>query len=64
MGRSPKVKIPTREAQKPVMDRAYVLAERLGLPLWGEDEAGPYQSIPHPGYAFQPEGMPARQDHQ
>jgi hypothetical protein len=47
-----------------VIERAYVLAERLGLPLWCEDEAGPYQTIPHPGYAFQPEGMPATQDHQ
>jgi transposase len=47
-----------------VIERAYVLAERLGLPLWCEDEAGPYQTIPHPGYAFQPEGMPAHQDHQ
>ena len=47
-----------------MIERAYVLAERVGLPLWGEDEAGPYQTIPHPGSAFQPEGMPARQDHQ
>jgi transposase len=47
-----------------VIERAYVLAERLGLPLWGEDEAGPYQTIPHPGSSWQPEGMPARQDHQ
>ena len=47
-----------------MIERAYVLAERLGLPLWGEDEAGPYQTIPHPGSAFQPEGKPACQDHQ
>jgi len=47
-----------------VIERAYVLAERLGLPLWCEDEAGPYQTIQHPGYAFQPEGRPATQDHQ
>src|SRR5260370_6906892 len=46
------------------MERAYVLAERLGLPLWGEDEAGPYQTIPHPGSSWQPEEMPACQDHQ
>jgi hypothetical protein len=47
-----------------VIERAYVLAERLGLPLWCEDEAGPYQTIPHPGCPFQEENMPARQDHQ
>jgi hypothetical protein len=47
-----------------VIERAYVLAERLGLPFWGEDEAGPYQTIPHPGFSFQPEGKPATQDPQ
>ena len=41
-----------------------MLAERVGLPLWSEDEAGPYQTIPHPGSSWQPEGMPASQDHQ
>ena len=47
-----------------MIERAYVLAERVGLPLWSEDEAGPYQTIPHPGSSWQPEGMPASQDHQ
>src|SRR5712691_9784470 len=47
-----------------MIERAYVLAERLGLPLWCEDEAGPYQTIPHPGCSWQPEGEPGRQDHQ
>jgi hypothetical protein len=47
-----------------VIERAYVLAERLGLPLWTEDEAGPYQTIPHPGSSWQAEGLPASQDHQ
>ena len=47
-----------------MIERAYVLAERVGLPLWCEDEAGPYQTIPHPGSSFQPEGRPATQDHQ
>jgi transposase len=57
------VKIPLCR-KKTVIERAYVLAERLGLPLWTEDEAGPYQTIPHPGSSWQPEGMPAHQDHQ
>ncbi len=47
-----------------MIERAYVLAERVGLPLWCEDEAGPYQTIPHPGFSFQLEGKPATQDHQ
>jgi hypothetical protein len=62
-GRSTRVKIPIRR-EKTVIERAYVLAERLGLPLWCEDEAGPYQMIPHPDSSFQPEGQPACQDHQ
>jgi hypothetical protein len=32
--------------------------------LWCEDEAGPYQTVPHSGSGWQPEGEPARQDHQ
>ena len=46
-----------------MIERAYVLAERLDLPLWCEDEACPYQTIPHPGFSFQPEGQPATYDH-
>jgi hypothetical protein len=34
------------------------------LPLWTQDEAGPYQAIPQPGAAWQPEGQPARQPHE
>lgn len=47
-----------------MIETAYLLAERLGLPVWCEDEAGPYQSIPHPGCTSQEESRPARQDHQ
>jgi len=36
----------------------------MGIPLWGEDEAGPYQAIPQPGPSWQPEGQPARQPHE
>lgn len=46
-----------------MIERAYLLAERLGLALWCEDEAGPYQTIPHPGFAWHLEGEPGRQDH-
>jgi hypothetical protein len=47
-----------------VIERAYLTAERLGLQLWCEDEGGPYQSIPHPGSSWQPEGQPARRPHE
>ena len=46
-----------------MIERAYLLAERLGLPLGGEDEAGPYQPIPHPGTSWQEERRPATQEH-
>ncbi len=47
-----------------VIERAYLTGERLGLQVWCEDEAGPYQTIPQQGPSFQPEGDPVRQDHQ
>jgi DDE superfamily endonuclease len=40
------------------------MGERLGLQVWCEDEAGPYQTIPQAGPSWQVEGEPARQDHQ
>jgi hypothetical protein len=47
-----------------VIDRAYRTAEGLGIPLWCEDEAGPYQAIPQPGPSWQPEGQPAHRPHE
>jgi hypothetical protein len=47
-----------------VIDRAYRTAERLGIPLWCEDEAGPYQAVPQPGASWQPQGMPAHRPHE
>ena len=36
----------------------------LGLPVWVEDEAGPYRTQPYPGSNWQPEGHPVRQAHE
>jgi transposase len=36
----------------------------MGLTVWCEDEAGPFQAIPHPGSSWQPEGRPATQPHE
>ncbi|EFH82730.1 helix-turn-helix domain-containing protein [Ktedonobacter racemifer] len=47
-----------------VIERAYLIGERLGLQVWCEDEAGPYQTIPQPGSSWQIEHRPARQAHQ
>lgn len=34
------------------------------MPLWCQDEAGPYQAVPHPGPSWQPEGKAACQPHE
>jgi transposase len=34
------------------------------LPVWCQDEGGPYQAIPPPGASWQPVGQPARQPHE
>ena len=47
-----------------MIERAYVIGERLGFQVWCEDEAGPYQTIPLPGESWQYENQPARQAHQ
>jgi hypothetical protein len=47
-----------------MIEQAYRGAEAAGVPVWCQDEAGPYQAIPHPGAAWQPTGDPARQPHE
>ena len=47
-----------------MIERAYRLGEALGLEVWCQDEAGPYQAIPQPGSSWQPAGQPARQPHE
>jgi transposase len=36
----------------------------MGLAVWCEDEAGPFQTVPHPGGSWRPEGRPATQPHE
>jgi hypothetical protein len=43
---------------------AYHHAEAAGIPVWCEDEAGPYQAIPQPGASWQEEGHPQRHPHE
>lgn len=43
---------------------AYRVAEEAGIPLWCQDEAGPYQTVPHPGAGWCPVGMPTLQPHE
>jgi hypothetical protein len=43
---------------------AYHQAEAAGIPVWCQDEAGPYQAIPQPGPSWQEEGHPQQQPHE
>jgi hypothetical protein len=47
-----------------LIEDAYTVGASLGLAVWCEDEAGPFQAVPHPGPSWQPEGHPARQPHE
>ena len=47
--------------KKGLIELAYHVAERVGIPVWGQDEAGPYQAIPQPGQSWQLEGRPVCQ---
>ena len=50
--------------KKGLIDLAYRLAEATGVPVWCQDEAGPYQAIPQPGATWAPVGEPARLPHE
>jgi hypothetical protein len=43
-----------------LIEAAYTQA---ALPVWTEDEAGPYQTLPYPGAHWQPRGLPIRYPH-
>jgi hypothetical protein len=47
-----------------LIELAYRVAEAAGVPVWCQDEAGPYQAIPQPGASWQPEGCPLRLPHE
>ena len=40
------------------------MGEKMGLSVWTQDEAGPYQTKPYPGASWQPEGQPIQQSHE
>jgi transposase len=49
------------EGKKGAIEQAYTSAAEI---VWCQDEAGPYQSKPHPGASWCPQGQPARQPHE
>src|SRR3954470_22546740 len=52
------------DGQKKLIEQAYTLGAQLGLSVWCEDEAGPFQAVPHPGVSWQPRQHPATQPHE
>jgi transposase len=50
--------------QKKLIEQAYTQAAQQGLSVWCEDEAGPFQAVPHPGPSWQPQAHPARHPHE
>ncbi len=47
-----------------MIEQAYRLGAALGLEVWCEDEAGPFQTVPYLSDAWQPEGAPVQQAHE
>jgi hypothetical protein len=47
-----------------LIEDAYRLAPGLGLEVWCADQAGPFQTVPHPGRSWRSEGHPARIPHE
>jgi transposase len=61
----PRLVVDPRWAEKQaVIEYVYQAGERLGVPVWCEDEAGPYQAIPQPGRQWALQGHPTRQPHE
>src|SRR5262245_35766153 len=50
--------------EKKLIEDAYTLGASLGLSVWCCDQAGPFQTVPHPGQGWRPEGRPGRQPHE
>lgn len=59
-----KVSDPDALAKQILIERAYTLGEILGLPVWTEDEAGPFQTLPYPGLSWQPKAEPKPYPHE
>jgi DDE superfamily endonuclease len=47
-----------------LIEDAYWLGPGLSLAVWCCDQAGPFQTVPHPGPSWRPAGDPVRQPHE
>jgi transposase len=55
---------PDTEQKRRLIELAYRWAEEAGIPVWCQDEAGPYGTVPYPGASWEPQGQPARLAHE
>jgi transposase len=44
-----------------LIEQAYTMGEKIGLAVWTQDEAGPFQTVPYAGNNWQEDGLPLRQ---
>jgi hypothetical protein len=47
-----------------LIEQAYRVAEGMGIAVWCEDEAGPFQTLPYASSSWQSEEHPQHQDHE
>jgi hypothetical protein len=47
-----------------LIEGAYRLGEAIDLSVWCADQAGPFQTVPHPGPSWEPACAPACQPHE
>jgi hypothetical protein len=47
-----------------LIEQAYRTAEGMGISVWCEDEAGPFQTVPYAASNWQHEGHPQQQPHE
>lgn len=47
-----------------MIEQAYQWGERLGIAVWTEDEAGPFQTVPYEGGSWHPQQEPAHHPHE
>lgn len=52
------------QKQKNLIEQAYRTAEAMGIAVWCQDEAGPFQTLPDAAPSWQPEEHPQQQSHE
>ena len=58
------MRLPKKLIEQALIEQADTLGAQQGLAVWCEDEAGPFQAVPHPGSSWQRQAHPARQPHE